>query len=252
MKLIIAMAIALVLTIPGVMAQTTYGCTQTIPAQEGNVITLTMTPDKAFLSYTWTLPMGLTLEPSYSLHDRVIKVRVEELDSCTDYTVHAYMNVNDNLLSVPGDCIDECDIYVHACPVDCPPTDDQGTLCTTDWLDKFPLGSWSLRVYPVYSGTPPVGSGLWTAGTQFSWKITETSDETWSASFGGNSQLGFLLGHFHPPTLDHPKKCFRVDVLVRDERNNVLLDTATTTGCNPIGKICLVFDPTVTVTGSVA
>ena len=61
MKLIIAMAIALVLAIPGAMAQTTYGCTQTIPAQEGNVITLTMTPDDADLDYAWTLPTGLTL-----------------------------------------------------------------------------------------------------------------------------------------------------------------------------------------------
>ena len=257
MKLIIAMAIALVLAIPGAMAQTTYGCTQTIPAQEGNVITLTMTPDDADLDYAWTLPTGLTLEPTYSSTDRIIKVRVEELDACTnpDYTVLAHMNIKSSILAVPGDCIDECNIYVHACPVNCPPTDDLGDLCTSDWTEEASVGAdglWTLTVYPVYSGG--VGSGTWTTGTTFTWKITETSDETWSKTYTAStdSYINIPLSDFHAVSLDHPKKCFEVDVLVKDARDNTLLNTETTTGCNPVGKLCLVFDPTVTVTGSVA
>jgi len=259
MKLIIAIAIALFLAIPSSMAQTTWGCTQTIPAQEGNVITLTMTPDKTFLNYAWTLPAGLTLEPTYSLSNRVIKVRVEELDSCTspDYKVLAHMEVNTNLLSVPGDCIDECNIYVHACPVNCPPTDDLGTICTTDWTDQTNVGSdglWTLTVYPVYDPITHVGSGTWTTGTTFTWKITETSDQTWSHTYAAttNNYIDLAIGAFDPPTVDHPKKCFRVDVLVKDALGKTLLDTETTTGCGAVGTVCLVFDPTVTVTSSVA
>jgi len=258
MKLIIAIAIALFLAIPSAMAETTYGCEDTIPALEGNVITLEMDPDEVFYDYVWTLDTGLTLEDTYTLNDRVIKVRVDELDACADYTVHAYMAVNTKLLTAPGDCIDECDIYVRACPVDCPPTDDLGTICETDWPDQESVGTdelWTLTIYPTYTGG--VGSGTWTSGTKFTWTITETSDNpTWTPKVYGpttdQNYVDIALGDFDPVTNDNPEKCFDVDVLVEDAEDNVLLDTSTTTGCSPIGQVCLVFDPTVTVTGSVA
>lgn len=263
MKFMIAIALALLLVIPGSMAQ--RPCGATINAQEGNVITLEMTPIKTYLNYAWTLPgSGLTLEDKtpgvpYSTTERIIKVRVDPLSACTDYTVKAHMEVNTEQLTAPGDCIDECNVVIHACPVNCPPTDDLGTLCTTDWNKQTNVGSdglWTLTVYPVYdyTQTPPVGSGTWTTGTTFTWKITETSDQTWSQTYTAttNNYINLAIGAFDPPTLDHPKKCFRVDVLVKDALGNTLLNTETTTGCGAVGTVCLVFDPTVTVTSSVA
>ena len=263
MKFMIAIALALLLVIPGSMAQI-RSCGATIDAQEGNVVTLTMTPDKTYLDYAWTLPgSGLTMENDpvdnlpYSTTDRIIKVRVDPVTVCTDLTVKAHIQVNSATLASTGDCIDECNVVIHACPADCPPTDGLGTLCTTDWNDQTNVGSdglWTLTVYPVYDPITHVGSGTWTTGTTFTWKIKETSDQTWSHTYAAttNNYIDLAIGAFDPPTVDHPKKCFRVDVLVKDALGKTLLDTETTTGCGAVGTVCLVFDPTVTVTSSVA
>jgi len=252
MRWLIAVAIGLMLVAPNAMA----ACGDTIEAQEGNVVTLTMTPDGSY-NYDWDLPLGPTLEPTYTESMRVIKIRIPDLTACTNYVIDGYLE--SSLLSTAdlGDCVDECTVTIHACPLTCPPTDDQGEVCITNWADEFPA-DWTLTVWPTYSaGTPPVGSGTWTTGTKFTWTITETSDETWSKTIGPNTDdkdIVIALADIDDDPVEnaHPEKCFDVDVKVVDAANHVLLDTLADTTCGPIGKICLVYDPTVAISGSVA
>jgi len=250
MRWLIAIAIALIFAVPSAMAT----CYETVNAQEGNVVTLEMTPDGSY-NYDWDLPATTPLigyetkVPPYLETDRTVKVRIPALTACTDYVIDGYMA--SSLLSAAdlGDCVDECTITIHACPVTCPPTDDKGEVCVTNWATKFP-SDWTLAV------SPTVGSA-WTTGTKFTWTITETSDEVWSKTIGPNTDdndIVIALADIDDDPVEnaHPEKCFDVDVKVVDAAGSILLDTLADTTCGPIGKVCLVYDPTVSISGSVA
>jgi len=248
MRLIATIAIALVLIVPSAMAL----CNDIISAKEGNVITLEMQPTGSY-NYEWDIPSDLVFETGYDQFDQITKVRVPDIDdSCTDWTVQGYME--SSLLGTADleDCHSECNVIIRGCPVPCPPTDDLGEVCVTNYA------AWTLTVWPTYSvDVPPLGSGSWTTGTKFTWTITETSDNTaWTPTVLGpytdDKDVVISLSNFEAVSNDHPEKCFDVDVRVVDAKNNVLLDTLASTTCAPIGKVCLVFDPTVIVSGSAA
>jgi hypothetical protein len=227
MKIMLALALLFVAAIPGAMA----ACGDTINANEGKVVTLTMTPVGSY-NYLWTLPLGVNLLPGYSLNNRVIKVYAPPVTACTDYVVNGYME--STLITNIQECKDECTVTIHDCPEQCPPTDYHADTCITNYAP------WTLTILPQTT---------WSSGTTFTWTVTETSDEVWSKTLGpytDNDAVTLQSTDFQAVTVDHPKKCFTVSVVVKDAAGTTILT------CDTVGTICLVFDPTVVISSSVA
>ena len=223
--IVAAILIAVFLLVPSSMA----ACGATINVQPGDPVTLTMTPLGSY-DYLWTTPGIPSTGTLSTITFEAPVIKTPGSDGCQVFTVTGQLtsNVDGKVYST---CTDQCNVYLHVCPRECPPRDDKGKMC----INQYPTAGWAISV-----------PGNYQEDDTFTWTVKETTlggakDVTLIDTGVKSESHTFVVTDFEAPTNAMPERCYQISLVVTSNNGQILLT------CQDVGDICLIYKPTISI-----
>lgn len=263
--LLAALVLAAIVSVPSSMA----ACYEIIPAQQGDPISLTLSPTSE-MDLLWTtpqsfpsqVPAGTSITGSSTLtfeappvtagmtvaqattwvndyntaHPNTLDLNPADFVGCQIFTITGQITAHPTGKGSYASCIDSCSVYLKVCPRSCPTTETRD-LCVSDWTNYMQNSPALTPVEEIAADWQLDVGGTWATGTTFTWTVKEGSTQVGSSHVDTVTSHTFALADFNQPTLGDLERCFTVGVVVTSSGGQTLLT------CPSVGSLCLVYDP---------